>query len=100
MQKKLLVIPMKGQYEQHCNAAALKRMGVPVIKSLKKKHTDKIKAWLKSAEKITVDYPDITEAVIDSMLLQVTQFTKPIMPGSKIASPKKLRKISLKKIIR
>jgi len=100
MQKKLLVIPMKGQYEQHCNAAALKRMGVPVIKSLKKKHTDKIKAWLKSAEKITVDYPDITEAVIDSMLLQVTQFTKPIMPGSKISSQKKLRKISLKKIIR
>ncbi|HEX9600998.1 MAG TPA: glycosyltransferase family protein, partial [Mariniflexile sp.] len=38
MGKKLLVIPMKGQYEQQCNAAALKDMGVPIIKALKKKY--------------------------------------------------------------
>lgn len=99
MQKKLLVIPMKGQYEQHCNAAALKQMGVPVIKSLKKKHADKIKAWLRSGEKVSVDYPDITEAVIDNMLVQINQFTKPLMPGGKISSPKKLRELSLRKII-
>ena len=37
MKKKLMVIPMKGQYEQQCNAAALKEMGVPVIKNLKEK---------------------------------------------------------------
>ena len=37
LKKKLMVIPMKGQYEQQCNAAALETMGVPVIKSLKKK---------------------------------------------------------------
>lgn len=36
LKKKLLVIPMKTQYEQQCNAAALKAMGVPVVKSLKK----------------------------------------------------------------
>lgn len=34
--KKLMVIPMKNQYEQHYNAAALMAMGIPVIKSLKK----------------------------------------------------------------
>src|SRR5207244_668272 len=28
--KKLLVIPIRGQYEQFCNAAALQKMGVPV----------------------------------------------------------------------
>jgi uncharacterized protein (TIGR00661 family) len=39
LQKKLLVIPMKTQYEQHCNAAVLKSMGVPVVKSVKKKHS-------------------------------------------------------------
>ena len=36
--KKLLVIPMKNQFEQHCNAAALKQLGVPILKSLKKKY--------------------------------------------------------------
>lgn len=29
--KRLMVIPIKGQYEQACNAAALKEMGVPVL---------------------------------------------------------------------
>ena len=32
--KKLLVIPIRGQYEQWCNAAALQKMGVPVLKTL------------------------------------------------------------------
>ncbi len=32
--KKLMVIPIRGQYEQFCNAAALKKMGVPVLYSL------------------------------------------------------------------
>lgn len=29
--KRLLVLPIKGQYEQACNAAALQQMGVPVL---------------------------------------------------------------------
>ena len=41
--KKIISIPIRAQYEQQCNAAALKEMGVPVIKSLKKKHAGKIK---------------------------------------------------------
>jgi len=68
MGKKLLVIPMKGQYEQHCNAAALKQLGVPVIKSLKKKHMPIIDAWLANNTRIEVDYPDITERIIDQLL--------------------------------
>src|SRR5680860_645322 len=68
MQKKLLVIPMKGQYEQQCNAAALNEMGVPVIKSLKKKHLDKIRAWVDSDTKVDIFYPDITENIIDRLL--------------------------------
>ncbi|MBU2948409.1 glycosyltransferase family protein [Zobellia uliginosa] len=68
MQKKLLVIPMKGQYEQQCNAAALKEMGVPVIKSLKMKHLDKIKTWIDTDTKIDVHYPDLTDKIIESVL--------------------------------
>ena len=64
LNKKLMVIPMKGQYEQQCNAAALKKMGVPVIKNLKKKQFDKIGYWLASQEKVMVNYPDITRLII------------------------------------
>lgn len=68
LKKKLLVIPMKTQYEQQCNAAALKVMGVPVIKSLKKKHHSVIKDWLEYGKIIPVDYPDITEQIINTLI--------------------------------
>lgn len=68
MQKKLMVIPMKGQYEQQCNAAALKEMGVPVIKSLKMKHLDKMNAWVNNDIKIEVHYPDHTDKIVDRLL--------------------------------
>lgn len=68
MKKKLLVIPMKNQYEQHCNAAALKQMGVPVIKKLSEKNYDKIARWLISDELIEVNYPDKTLQAIRSVL--------------------------------
>jgi len=68
LKKKLLVIPMKTQYEQQCNAAALQKMGVPVIKSLKKKHHPIIKAWLLNEKIVKVDYPDITENIINTLV--------------------------------
>ncbi len=64
LNKKLMVIPMKGQYEQQCNAASLELMGVPVIKSLKKRHFEKIGQWLESDEKVKVYYPDITRIIV------------------------------------
>jgi uncharacterized protein (TIGR00661 family) len=68
LNKKLLVIPMKNQYEQHCNAAALSELGVPVIRSLKEKHLPLITEWLKSDDKVQVNYPDNTSAILDHIL--------------------------------
>lgn len=56
---------MKNQYEQHLNAAALKEMGVPVIKSLKSKHENTIKNWINEGKAISVNYPDKTQEIID-----------------------------------
>jgi len=98
MKKKLMVIPMKGQYEQHCNAAALKEMGVPVIKSLKAKHIDKIKNWIDAGSVIPVDYPDITESIIDNILQKQTA-ADPVISDRKIYSEKSFRKTTLKKIL-
>lgn len=66
--KKLLVIPMKNQYEQHLNAAALKEMGVPVVKSLKPKHEAVISAWLEEDRRVVVDYPDMTQQIVDMVV--------------------------------
>lgn len=101
LQKKLMVIPMKGQYEQQCNAAALKEMGVPVLKKLKLSKLDEIKDWMKSGHTIPVDYPDITEQIINQVFDNHTHtIQKPYaIPGKTDYSEKKIRRISLGNVL-
>jgi uncharacterized protein (TIGR00661 family) len=68
LKKKLLVIPMKNQYEQHFNAVALKELGVPVLNSLKKKHLKKIQNWIHSVQKIKLNFPNETQQLVDHIL--------------------------------
>lgn len=58
LKKKLLVIPMEGQYEQQCNAAALGAMGVTVASRLSRKYNNRIAWWLVAGDRIPVSYPD------------------------------------------
>lgn len=100
MNKKLMVIPMKGQYEQQCNAAALKDMDVPVIKSLKLKHAGKIKKWIETGKIIKVDYPDNTEEIINKILAEhsAEKDNETQQPGKKVYTVKKFRQVILKKM--
>ncbi|MEQ8625632.1 MAG: glycosyltransferase family protein [Vicingaceae bacterium] len=66
--KKLLVIPQKQQYEQQCNAEALKKLGVPIVKHLRKKHLPKIQNWINSDQKVKVEYPNQTALIVDTII--------------------------------
>jgi uncharacterized protein (TIGR00661 family) len=66
--KKLLVVPMKNQYEQQLNAETLRAMGVPVIKNLKEKHKDIISKWIEGDKHISVSYEDRTQQIVDRIV--------------------------------
>jgi uncharacterized protein (TIGR00661 family) len=66
--KKLLVVPMRNQYEQACNAAALANLGVPVAQNLKDKSLGLLDQWLHQGAVVPVNYPDETEAILDKLL--------------------------------
>jgi uncharacterized protein (TIGR00661 family) len=68
LKKKLMVIPMKNQYEQHFNAKALEKLGVPVLKALKKKHISKIEDWIESNDIIELHFPNETQQIVDTVL--------------------------------
>ena len=68
LKKKLLVIPMKNQYEQHCNVAMLNSMGVPSIKKLNKKNRDAITNWLSDSTIVKVDYPDNAAEIVETIV--------------------------------
>jgi uncharacterized protein (TIGR00661 family) len=68
LNKKLLIVPMKSQYEQHCNAAALKQLGVPVLKKVKKKYLKKINKWIEGASPLDISFPDIAGEAVEKLI--------------------------------
>jgi uncharacterized protein (TIGR00661 family) len=74
LKKKLMVIPMWNQFEQLCNAAALKQMKVPVLKRLAKKDLAEIKKWIASDFNVNVSFPDQTIEIISAVLVSNPAF--------------------------
>jgi uncharacterized protein (TIGR00661 family) len=68
--KKLLVAPMKFQYEQQCNAYALKKLGIPVIWASDKNWLPIIQKWVQEPQDHNFNFPDETAAVIDQVVKQ------------------------------
>lgn len=66
--KKLMVIPMRDQYEQQCNAEALRRMGVCIAQTIDERFQQDIERWLDSTPVPEPDYPDHAEAVVAKVM--------------------------------
>ncbi|MEK6224204.1 MAG: hypothetical protein N2A97_04995, partial [Thermodesulfobacteriales bacterium] len=67
--KKLLVIPMKRQYEQECNAEALRGLGIPVVDKIGKDFSQSLNNWINSSFIYQANYennvPRIVERILD-----------------------------------
>ncbi|MNR17320.1 hypothetical protein D3C85_1339720 [compost metagenome] len=62
--KKLLVAPMRFQYEQQCNAYALKQFGLPVIWGSNHNWVPILKDFVAKPQEHQFDFPDETAAII------------------------------------
>jgi len=62
--KKLLVAPMRFQYEQQCNAFALKQFGLPVIWGSNRNWVPILKEFVANPQEHQFDFPDETAAII------------------------------------
>lgn len=68
LKKKMIAIPIKGQYEQLCNAAALKKIGVRTPDNLDDDFTDTFNNWVNDPVTPGVDYKYSTEAIIEILM--------------------------------
>ncbi|HZY37804.1 MAG TPA: glycosyltransferase family protein [Mucilaginibacter sp.] len=68
LKKKVMLIPMKGQYEQQCNALAASRLGVPVVHEIDDQFVFHLNNWLSSDKIIKVDFPNETDSIIDGLV--------------------------------
>lgn len=69
--KRLMVIPMSGQYEQQCNAEALKQFEVSVTKRIDDGFTDLLGDWLKKPNQDAIPFPNESEQIIEKILSEV-----------------------------
>lgn len=68
LRKKVLSIPMSNQYEQQCNAAAMKELGITVLKSVDATFSSRVQSWLTFGYPVNVSYPDQTGSIIDVLI--------------------------------
>lgn len=72
LKKKLLSIPIHGQYEQQCNGAALKRIGIPVISRLDNDFPAHFFQWINNSRVPNVTYDYTTEAIVNQLMFRCT----------------------------
>ena len=74
--KKLMVIPIKGQYEQLCNAAALEKMNIKKLDDLDDDFNNQFHEWLSSKSSSYVSYRHSTEEIIEEVIHLATGYMK------------------------
>ena len=68
LNKKLMVVPMKGQYEQQCNAESLRQLGVEVLSEFNESKLYQIMRWMNTKQSIDLQFPDKTQFIIDEII--------------------------------
>ncbi len=66
--KKLMVIPMKRQYEQQCNAEALRGLGVTVSNEINGGFYEALSDWVNSSFKHKAYYHDNIPQIVERIL--------------------------------
>jgi uncharacterized protein (TIGR00661 family) len=65
--KKLMVIPIKGQYEQQCNAAALEQLGVKKINTIDHRFAGEVTDWLHHSNSCTIHFRHSTRMIVEHL---------------------------------
>jgi len=68
LNKKLLVMPMKNQFEQQYNASTLNEMGVKILPDLKLSRLHSVKDWILSEKSVTMNYDYNYESIVKKTL--------------------------------
>jgi uncharacterized protein (TIGR00661 family) len=66
--KKLCCIPIRRQYEQYCNAAALEKLGIPIVDKLDSKGIEQIRHWVEHGAPARVEYPDLSAQIVEEIV--------------------------------
>ncbi len=68
LEKKLMVIPLKGQYEQLCNAEALKEFNVVIVESFRENFYQVFAHWIEHSKQAKLNISKTTAEIIKEII--------------------------------
>lgn len=69
--KKIISIPIGGQYEQQCNAAALEQMGIMTLKNINGDFSAQFEKWVNDYKPVQIDYSGSVEKSLERLFRNV-----------------------------
>lgn len=68
--KKIISIPIRGQYEQSCNAAALEELGVMTLITIDKNFSSHFEKWMNEYDLVKMDYSDSIQKSLERLFAE------------------------------
>lgn len=72
--KKVFMVPMSNQFEQHCNAIAALDHGAAMTLKIDHQFVDKLDGWLKQGENFQVTFPNHTEQLVQKAVATASKW--------------------------
>ncbi len=85
--KKVMVIPLQGQYEQQCNAKALEEFNAMCLPKLDNDFSEKFKKWINQFEPIKLNLSHSTEEIIRTVIHKAPAYSIPSNTIPNLPSP-------------
>ena len=76
LEKKIMVIPVKGQYEQQCNAAALQHFNVVCVNNFVEEFDVAFPKWTEHKNQLKVIYTKDTRAIVGGMMQMALHYNE------------------------
>ncbi len=71
--KKIMSIPIRGQYEQQCNAAALEEMGIMCLPNISNDFEAHFEEWISASQTLQVNYSKSTSQCLEYLFSESVQ---------------------------
>lgn len=65
--KKIISIPIRGQYEQLCNAAALENIGITTLNKIDESFKSQFYNWILSSDTVQIDYSNTIPEILEQL---------------------------------
>jgi hypothetical protein len=76
--KKLLCLPIRGQYEQLCNAAALQMFNVKIVDKIDETFTESVQKWINGLNPVPLVLHQSTQEIVEKVIEKGLAQRKPI----------------------